>query len=319
MKFKYRLPFKTRLMLWMIAPFRERSEGPLSEKGIRKGRKPVPKFFLSTWVLGKQAKLLSVKDQLIPVRDAEIRVRIYRPSMEKNLPLIMNYHGGGWVVGTLQNNDYYCSVLAKEVNALVISVDYRLAPDFKFPTGLYDCFDALQWAVANAEMLGIDRENICVTGDSAGGNLSAALAIKSRDLNGPKIKFQALIYPATDSRMGYESLKKHANAPILTKKDVEHYLDFYIQHEKDLHSPLLSPYLAESLEHLPPALIVTAGYDPLCDDGTQYAERLKAEGVEVEVLHYPEDLHGFFTFPNHSKSGKAAIYETAKRIKAKLR
>ena len=271
MKTKYRLPLKTRLMLLLISPFRQRSADPPTAKSIRRGRNDAPKIFITKWILGKKPKLHSIDDYVIPVRDADIRVRIYRPSEEKNLPLIMNYHGGGWVVGNLQNNDYYCAVLAKRVNAVVISVEYRLAPEFKFPTAVHDAYDALLWATSNAAQLGIDPERICVTGDSAGGNLATVMTLKSRDLNGPKIKFQALIYPATDSRMGYESMKKHAFAPILMKTDVEHYLSLYIRDEKDVVSPLLSPYRAESLANLPPALVVTAGFDPLADDGIQYA------------------------------------------------
>lgn len=253
---------------------------------------------------------------MIPVRDGEIPVRIYRPNAEKNLPLILNFHGGGWAVGNLQNNDYYCAALANRVGALVISVDYRLAPEFKFPTAVYDSYDVLIWATKNAADLGVDVGRVCVTGDSAGGNLSAAICILSRDLDGPKVHFQALIYPATDSRLQFASLEQHADAPILTKHDIINYLDIYMGKPEDRFSPLLSPIQASSLQGLPSALIVTAGYDPLCDDGQQYADRLQAEGVPVEVQHYPEDIHGFFTLPNHTQNGKAAIAAVAKRIKA---
>jgi acetyl esterase len=316
---KYRLPFKTRLMLLLISPFRRHSVAPPTLKQLQRARKPVPKFFLSTWVLGRMPKLHSVTNRMIPVREGEIGVRIYRPNDAQDLPLILNYHGGGWAVGNLQNNDYYCATLATEVGALVVSVDYRLAPEHKFPQAVYDAYDSLEWAVANAQALGADARRVCVTGDSAGGNLAAVVALKARDLGGPKISFQALIYPATDSRLGYASFEEHAHAPILTKLDILHYLDMYIAKPEDLNAVFLSPILAESLAGLPQALIVTAGYDPLCDDGQQYADRLQAEGIAVEVLHYPEDIHGFFTFPNHSRSGKMAIADVAQRIKAILR
>ena len=318
MKQKYRLPFKTKLMLAMISPFRKRSPHPPTARDLRMARNPVPRFFITNWVLGKPQSCHSVLDRMIPVRDGEIRVRIYRPDESENLPLIVNYHGGGWAVGNLQNNDFYCAALATQVGALVISVDYRLAPEHKFPKAVHDAYDALIWATANARSLGAETDRVCVTGDSAGGNLAAVMCIKSRDLGGPKIHFQALIYPATDSRLQFPSLDTHAHAPILTKTDILHFLDMYVSRPEDRQSALLSPILAESLAGLPPALIVTAGYDPLCDDGQAYADRLNAEGTSAEVLHYPEDLHGFFTLPNHSKSGKAAIIEVAKRIKAAL-
>lgn len=318
MKRKYNLPFKTRLVLTLISPFRSRSEDRPTLAQLRRSRKPVPRFFLTNWILGKPPKCHSVTDRLIPVRDGEIPVRIYRPNAGTGLPLILNYHGGGWAVGNLQNNDYYCAALATQVGALVISVDYRLAPEHKFPTAVHDAYDALLWATENAESLGADATRVCVTGDSAGGNLSAAICIKSRDLGGPKIKFQALIYPATDSRLEFASLETHAHAPILTKTNILHFLDMYLGKPEDRFSPLLSPMYARDLGGLPPAVLVTAGYDPLCDDGQQYADRLNAEGTPCEVLHYPEDIHGFFTLPNHTQSGLQAIGEVAKRIKAML-
>ena len=312
---RYRLPFKTRLVLAMIFPFRSRSSAPPTLRQLQRARKPVPQFFLTSWVLGRPPRCHSVTDRMIPVRDGEIPVRIYRPDERTDLPLILNYHGGGWAVGNLQNNDYYCAALAVHVGALVVSVDYRLAPEYKFPKPVHDAYDALLWATENAKALGADPSRVCVTGDSAGGNLAAVLCLKSRDLGGPKIKYQVLIYPATDSGLGYESLDRHAHAPILRKVDILNYLDMYLARPEDRLSPYLSPFLAESLRGLPPALMVTAGYDPLCDDGQQYADRLQAEGVPVEVLHYPEDIHGFFTLPNHSRSGKQAIMEVARRIK----
>ena len=318
MKRKYNLPFKTRLVLTLISPFRSRSKEQPTLAQLRRARKPVPRFFLTNWVLGRMPKCHSITDRKIPVRDGEIPVRIYRPTTDTNLPLILNYHGGGWAVGNLQNNDYYCAVLAQRVGALVISVDYRLAPEFKFPTAVYDAYDALLWATQNAESLGADATRVCVTGDSAGGNLSAAICLKSRDLGGPKIKYQALIYPATDSKLQFASLEAHAEAPILTKHDILNYLEMYLGKPEDRFSPLLSPIYALDLGGLPPALVVTAGYDPLCDDGQAYADRLNAEGTPCEVLHYPEDVHGFFTLPNHSKSGRQAIEEVAQRIKANL-
>ncbi len=320
MKFHYRLPFKTRFLLRMMTLVRDKAEGMPTAKHLQQARRTLPAFLMPRLFFGRLPRGLHIEDRKIPVRDTEIAIRIYRPAQpgDASLPLIMNYHGGGWAVGNLQANDYYCAVLADRIQAVVVSVDYRLAPEHKFPIGLNDCYDALVWATQHAASLGADATRVCVTGDSAGGNLSAAVSLKSRDLGGPKIKFQALIYPATDARLQYASLETHAHAPILTKKDILDFLSMYMATEADRQDPLLSPIMAESHAGLPQALVVTAGYDPLCDDGQQYAARLQAEGTTVELLHYPEDIHGFFTLPNHSLSGKAAIEEVAKRIKAAL-
>jgi acetyl esterase len=232
--------------------------------------------------------------------------------------LVLNFHGGGWISGNLQNNDFYCAVLAKEVHCMVVSVDYRLAPEYKFPTPVNDALDAHAWVLSNAEDLGIDANRVCVTGDSAGGNLATVLCRKNCEQGGPPIHFQALIYPATDSRMEYESIDKHAHAPILTKQDIHHCIELYLDDPANMLHPDFSPMVADSLEMMPPAVVVTAGNDPLADDGRLYAERLQSSGVQAEWLHYPEDIHGFFTFPNHSKSGREAIYEVASKIKARF-
>jgi acetyl esterase len=316
MKFHYRLPFKTRFLLRVMSLVRDAHEGMPTPKHLQQARRTLPKFLMPGLFFGRVPRGVQVENRMIPVRDTQIAVRIYRPQNASKLPLILNYHGGGWAVGNLQNNDYYCGILADRVGAVVVSVDYRLAPEHKFPTGLHDCYDALVWATAHAAELGADASRVCVTGDSAGGNLSAAVSLMSRDLGGPKIKLQALIYPATDARLQYASLETHAFAPILTKNDILNFLAMYMVTEADRLDPLLSPIMAESLAGLPQAIVVTAGYDPLCDDGQQYAARLQAEGVATEVLHYPQDIHGFFTLPNHSLSGKAAVEEVARRVKA---
>jgi len=315
---KYKLPFKTRFLLRIMRLVRDAHEGMPTPKHLRQARRTLPPILMPKLFFGRPPRGLQIEDRKIPVRNGQVTVRIYRPQNASKLPLILNYHGGGWAVGNLQVNDYYCGVLADRVGAVVVSVDYRLAPEHKFPTGLHDCYDALVWATQHAGELGADATRVCVTGDSAGGNLSAAVSIKSRDLGGPKIKLQALIYPATDARLQYASLETHAHAPILTKNDILNFLAMYMAKEEDRLDPLLSPIMATSLAGLPQAIVVTAGYDPLCDDGQQYAARLQAEGTPTELLHYPEDIHGFFTLPNHTSSGKMAIEEVAKRIKAAL-
>lgn len=279
----------------------------MSMRQIKKVRKPVPRFFMVDRLLGA-CECDQVWEEQIKMRDGhEIRIRLYRPEGGEPLPIILNYHGGGYVVGNLQLTDYYCRQLAMRVGAVVISVDYRLAPEFKFPTAVHDAYDSLCWAAANASSFGGDASRIGVTGDSAGGNLSAGISLMARDLQGPKINFQALIYPATNSRLDYPSLEEHKNAPILCTEDVHFFHDLYCPKPEDQTNPYFSPYLAEDLSNLPDALIITAGLDPLHDDGMQYHARLLAEGNSAEWVDCPNDLHGFVTFPNHTESGQKMI------------
>ncbi|HHG84526.1 MAG TPA: alpha/beta hydrolase [Bacteroidetes bacterium] len=315
MSTSYQLPFRTRLVLLMLKAIRAKAFHKMSLAAIKRARKPVPRFFLTNFVLGRPVHCHQVYDRKIPVRDGEIRIRVYIPTSEKGLPIILNFHGGGWVVGNLQNNDQYCARLARDVGAIVLSVDYRLAPEHKFPVPVQDAYDALLWAYQHAPELGADPNRIGVTGDSAGGNLSAAISLMSRDLKGPAIAFQALLYPATDSRMDFASMDEHANAPILGKKDVETFLAHYIRNDADLENPYLSPVLAENLSNLPPALVVTAGNDPLRDDGKAYAKALKSAGNTVEYHCFQNDIHGFVTLANHSESGQICTDLVSKRFR----
>ena len=311
---KYELGFRMRFMLWVLN-FVKKPASSLTMKQIRRQRKPFPIGFLARWVLGRGPDLADVKESSFPARDGhEVPIRIYRPSEQDNLPLILNFHGGGWVLGNLDQSDHYCRSLAKKCEALVISVDYRLAPENKFPIPLQDCYDSLCWAAENAVRLGIDLERIAVTGDSAGGNLSAAVSLMSRDLKGPKIAFQALVYPATNGKLDYPSFAEHVKAPILSKADVLFYMNAYKKEPDDHLKPYFSPYLAEDLSQLPPALVITAGYDPLRDDGRQYGQRLIDSGNEVVCLDFPKEIHGFITLVNHSPRNAEAIEQIAKHL-----
>ena len=302
---RYDLLWKMRFVLFLFRWIRPPVHS-LSLKRIQKMRKPFPIKFLAHWVLGKPRRIHHVEDRRIPVRDAEIPVRIYKDSERTDLPVILNFHGGGWMLGNLDQSDHYCRQLAAEVPALVISVLYRKAPENKFPTATNDAYDALLWAHANAMELGGDPSRMAVTGDSAGGNLSAAISLMARDQNGPQIAFQGLIYPACNGKLDYESLKIHAEAPIITEKDVRFYLGSYEAQPGDCLHPYFSPYLADNHDNLPPALVITAGYDPLLDDGRQYAEKLEAAGNDVEWVNFEKEFHGFMTFPNHSRRQREA-------------
>jgi acetyl esterase len=233
-----------------------------------------------------------------------IPIRIYRPrGAATALPLIVYFHGGGFVFGDLRGGDWLCGTVARDLGATVVSVDYRLAPKHPFPAGVDDCFAALVWAAAHADELGADAARIGVMGESAGGNLAAVVALMARDAGGPVIGHQALLYPATGAG-DTESRRVNADAFILTAADMQKFGELYAGDTDDWR---VSPLRSASLAGLPSALIVVAGHDPLHDDGVQYADALRAAGVEVQLIDYPTMPHGFLNFPRFARDAAPAL------------
>ena len=240
-----------------------------------------------------------------------IPVRIYRPSTSSGTgassgtdrPLIVYFHGGGFVFGDVRGGDWICGTVAKELDATVVSVEYRLAPKHPFPAGVDDCYAVLVWAAANAASLGADRTRIGVIGESAGGNLAAVVALMARDRKGPVIRHQALLYPATGAG-DTESRRANAGAFILTAADMKTFGELYGGDPTDWR---VSPIVAESLKGLPPAIVIVGGHDPLHDDGALYADALSKAGVDVQLIDYPTMPHGFMNFPRYARDAKPAI------------
>ena len=223
------------------------------------------------------------------------------------LPALVYFHGGGWVIGDLDTHDVLCRQLANGARCAVFSVDYRLAPEARFPAAVEDCIAATQWVAAQAKTLAIDAERIAVGGDSAGGNLATVVALAAREAGGPKLCYQLLIYPATDQRMGFPSIEKKGAGYLLTKKGMEYFRSHYLPKESDWLDWRASPYLARSLAGLPPAYVLTAGFDPLVDEGRAHAERMAKEGVAVEYKEYPDMVHGFLLFGGALDTANAAV------------
>ena len=229
------------------------------------------------------------------IRDVQagtILCRLYRPSADTNLGLLVFFHGGGWVIGDLNSHDGVCRSLANKSGHAVLSVDYRLAPEHIFPAAFDDCVAAVKWASENAQALGIDNSRMAVGGDSAGGNLAAAVALAEI----VPLKFQMLIYPAVDMSMESPSINENANAPILTKSVMAWFVDHYMGSEGDRGSIAASPMLAsdEQLKRMPPAIVITAQFDPLRDEGEAYGKRLVENGVSATITRYNGAFHGFF-------------------------
>jgi acetyl esterase len=248
-----------------------------------------------------------VEDRTIPGPNGDVPVRIYWPDAAGPLPILVWYHGGGWVIGNVDSADYGCRIMTNAASAIVVSVDYRLAPEFKFPSAPEECYTALQWVVANAEELGGDAGRVAVGGDSAGGNLATVVAIMARDRGGPKLGFQLLVYPVTDYGFDTASYTENAEGYLLTKNSMVWFWGHYLESPDHGRDPLSSPLKAEDLSGLPPALVLTAEYDPLRDEGEAYARRLQEAGVAVETKRYDGQIHGFFANPAIDDGREAAV------------
>jgi acetyl esterase len=280
----------------------------------------------------------STADHVVPTPDGDVPVRVYMPLGDAAgpgdpRPVLVYLHGGGWTIGSIETHDNTCRSLANGAEVVVVSVDYRLAPEHPYPAGLDDCETALRWVVDNAGELGVDPERLAIGGDSAGGNLAAVLAQRLRD-TGPPIRFQLLIYPATDMTMSYPSVDENAEGYFLTKAAMIWFGGNYlgrgagddeggagdrgplIEPTDPRVSPLHAP--ADALAGLPPTLVVTAEYDPLRDEGEAYAENLRAAGVDATATRYDGVIHGFFAMPDVIPEGKAAIDEACAALRASL-
>ncbi len=241
--------------------------------------------------------IATVADRTIPGPAGAIPVRQYTPVGEGPFPLVVFYHGGGWVLGDLNSHDVLCRGICHHAGAVVLAVDYRLAPEHPFPAAVEDADAALQWASAHTSELGADAARLAVCGDSAGGNLAAVVAQLARDRGGPQVRFQALIYPATDFTATFPSLEANASAPILPRETIDWFKGHYIADPAQMQLATASPMLSERMSDLPPAYILTAEYDPLCDEGEAYGAKLRDAGVPVVISRYDGMVHGFLAMP----------------------
>jgi acetyl esterase len=239
--------------------------------------------------------LAEIANTTIPGPDGPIAVRIYRASLEPNQPVIVYFHGGGFVIGNLESHDGTCRRLSHGIGCTVVSVDYRLAPEHVYPAAVDDSFAATEWVAEHADVLKIDKARIAVAGDSAGGNLAAVVAIVARDRGGPAICHQLLTYPVTDMAFKSESYTSNGTGYFLTKDMMAWFGLQYVPTGHDIEDPLLSPLYHKNLAGLPPATVITAEYDPLRDEGEAYAKKLQDAGVPTKLIRYDGVFHGFFS------------------------
>ena len=263
-------------------------------------------------------EVAQVEDRTIPGPESETPVRIYTPVGDGPFPVLVWYHGGGWVVGDLDSADATARQLTVGSGCLVVSVDYRLAPETKFPGPAEDCYQAMEWAAANAGSLKGDGTKLAVGGDSAGGNLAAAVSLMSRDRNGPAVSFQLLVYPVTDRDFDTVSYVDNADGYQLSRDGMVWYWDHYLADDGDAANPYAAPLQAGDLSGLPPALVITAEYDPLRDEGEAYADRLAGAGVETTCTRYDGMIHGFFGMAAAVDQGRQAVDQACVLLKDTL-
>lgn len=261
----------------------------------------------------------TVIDRTIKGAETDIGIRIYTPDGADDVTgALVYYHGGGWVVGDLDTHDKTCRILAERSNIRIVSVDYRLAPEHKFPAAPEDGYAALVWVCENAVELGINANKIGVGGDSAGGNIAAAVALMARDRAGPALAVQLLIYPALQYKSETGSTKELAEGYGLETRDMIWFYDHYVSVETDTSNPYLSPLMTQDFSGLPPAVISVAGFDPLHDEGEEFAMHLREAGVEVKFYDYASLVHGFLSLSGIVPSANEAFDEIANATKSFL-
>jgi acetyl esterase/lipase len=280
--------------------------------------RPVPANAVTNWLFGTVAPGVGVTDRSIPGPAGDLQVRVYQPPAgagpSAGRPLVVYFHGGGFVLGGLYMGNWICGAVAASVGAVVVSVDYRLAPSHPFPAAVEDCYAAVAWAAGNAAGLGATGP-VGVMGESAGGNLAAVACLLARDRGGPVISHQALIYPSADMTKGDPAADPHA--PFLSAAEISAYKRLYLGPDGDPASPWASPLLAEHAG-LPPALIQVGEHDPLREDGVRYAAALRAAGVPVRFTEYVGMPHGFANFPGLTRAAHQAVAEVCAEQSAAL-
>jgi acetyl esterase len=255
-----------------------------------------------------------VDDRAIPGPAGEIPLRIYTPQGSAPFPVLVFFHGGGFALCSVQSHDELCRALANAATCMVVSVDYRLAPEHKFPAALDDCYAATTWVADNAAAIGGDPGRIAVGGDSAGGNLATVVALMARDRGAPSLVYQVLMYPLTGYAFDAASYRDNASGYFLTTDDVRWCMDLYLRSDADADNAYASPLRANDLGGLPPALVITAEFDPLRDEGEAYATRLREAGVPVVCTRYDGMIHGFLSMP--LEKGRKARQEVAAGLRA---
>lgn len=275
-------------------------------------------YLLRVGKLAPKEQIFRTSERRIPGPDSELPIRIYQPREAKpgeQLPLLVWFHGGGFVIGNLDTHDSACRMLANQADCLVVAVEYRLAPEFKFPAAVEDSMAAVRWVALHARELGGDPKRIAVGGDSAGGNLAAVCALLARNEGHPRLAFQLLVYPCTAPEPESPSHRKFAEGYVLTRNTITWFYKQYARSPKEFHDFRFAPLVADDLSNLPPALLLVAGFDPLRDEGVEYAKRMIEAGNRVTLVNYEGMIHGFYLMGAAVDAAKRAIAQSALALK----
>lgn len=308
------------VLLQQLASF---GAAPFSSQTPEQARAQMAQFaLLGAQLAGPAPAGVTAVDRQIPGPGGEIPVRVYTPQAGQQAgaaarPGLVYFHGGGWVIGSVSIYDRECQEIAQKAGCVVVSVDYRLAPEHKFPAGVEDCVAATRWVAAQAAELGILPHRLAVGGDSAGGNLAAVVAQQLRDHGGPALCCQLLIYPATDAAGDYPSMHE-PGVGLLHPADTSWFLGHYLSGQAERHDPRMSPLRATSLAGLPRAIVVVCGYDPIRDEGIAYEKALRAAGVPSELLYFAGQIHGFMSFGPIVPSAREALHQILAALRGAL-
>jgi acetyl esterase len=288
---------------------------PFDEMSVPQARDVVGAF---RDLQGEPEPVAEIRDILVPGPAGELPVRVYNPAPGTPLPLLVYFHGGGWVIGNIEIVDKPCRALANAAQCVVASAQYRLSPETKFPGPVEDCYAVTSWLAEHAQEVGGDPDRVAVGGDSAGGNLAAAVTLMARDRGGPGIAYQLLIYPVTAPARGtqFASYRDNADGYLLTRGSMEWFWDHYLRSPEDAQNPYAAPLHATDLSGLPPAMVITAEFDPLRDEGRAYAERLQEAGVAVNAKTYDGVIHGFFWMGGVLEDGRGLLAELGKELRS---
>jgi acetyl esterase/lipase len=314
-----RLDVKTRLVGELLRRWPGASIASMTLDDIKARRRAgIPRNALTSRVMGRPAAGTEVDERILATEAGYLPARVYRrASRADDLPVVVHFHGGGWVLGDLDSGTWVCSHVAAATPAVVLSVDYCLAPERPFPAAVEECVAAIRWVAGHGHKLGGDPGRIAVMGDSAGANLAAVVAHQLRDAGGPELCHQTLIYPSTDATLGSPSIEQHADAILLSRSDIDAFLAHYLG-DQDPKDPRVSPLHASDHADLPPALIQTAEHDPLRDDGSRYAEALREAGVQVRYTEYLGVPHGFVSVPGLARPAWQALREIVDELRIHL-
>ncbi|WP_085991179.1 alpha/beta hydrolase [Oceanobacillus senegalensis] len=294
------------------------AEGPgIPEMTVEENRAGLAALYKD--LVGEPQEVKKVENINIPSHDGEkIGLRIYTPEGEGPLPVLVFYHGGGWVLGDLEVIDPIMRWVANETSTMVVSVDYRLAPEYKFPIPAEDCYTATKWVSENIQSYNGDPKRIAVAGDSAGGNLAAVIPLMAKDRGGPNISLQILLYPVTDFDTTTPSYVENGKGNYLETEAMYWFNDNYLNNEADKKNPYAAPMQARDVSGLPPALVFTAEHDVLRDEGEAYVERLRQSGVPVEHTRFDGQIHGFFWMPVIMDDAHKALAQIKNALKKQL-